>query len=46
MSASDNDGGGDDDEYDGEYGEHEHQSLQGPVLWESFTDPGEDSSQT
>ena len=46
MSASDIDGHGDDDEDDGKDGEHENQSLQGSVLWECSTDPGQDSSKT
>ena len=46
MNASDNDGDGDDDEDDGKDGEHEIQSLQESVLWECFTNPRQDSSNT
>ena len=46
MNASDIDGHGDDDEDEGKEGEHKHQSLQGSVLSECSTDPGQDSSKT
>ena len=46
MIANDIDGHGDDDGDDGKDGEHEHQHIQGSVLWACSTDPGQDASKT